>query len=241
MKVLIFASVVAVACGMGLGEGEEKGVCLDPKMMAAMCTYNSAIGDKMTEAHDACEVESRRRQGRPGPGKGGKGYNGKGKENKEEEETCGIDFEKISGFFSDVWEAKACVLRQVGWLDADDSLNLGQLEEDLSSLPAALSAGLADTQELCMNRTSEVTLEGLFSSEEFGASSEMDRHSEPDCKPQVNPEQLMGIEMNLQKLAFFRCVHENFMDGCGNYILETAGQMMMEQGVAASTPAPALV
>jgi len=233
---LIIASVVAVACGMGMGDGEEKGLCLDPKMMAAMCSYNSAIGDKMTEAHDACEVESRRRRGKDG--KRGKGKNGKDKGNDSgEEETCGIDFEKISGFFSDVWEAKACVLRQVGWLDAEDSLNLGQLEEDLSSLPAALSAGLADTQELCMNRTSEVTLEGLFSSEEFGASSDMDRQSQPDCKPQVNPEQLMGIEMNLQKLAFFRCVHENFMDGCGNYILETVGQMMMEQGVDGVTTA----
>ena len=31
----------------------------------------------------------------------------------------------------------------------------------------------------------------------------------------------MDIEITLQKLAFFRCVHENFMNGCGNYILET--------------------
>merc|ERR1719354_538830 len=30
--------------------------------MAAMCTYNTAIGDKMMNAHDACAVESRRRR-----------------------------------------------------------------------------------------------------------------------------------------------------------------------------------
>ena len=31
----------------------------------------------------------------------------------DDEETCGVDFNKIKGFFKDVWESKACVLRQV--------------------------------------------------------------------------------------------------------------------------------
>ena len=38
----------------------------------------------------------------------------------------------------------------------------------------------------------------------------------------------MDIEMHLQKLAFFRCVHENFMDGCGNYLLEVVSENFMD-------------
>jgi len=219
------------------GDEEEKGLCLDPKMMAAMCTYNSAIGDKMQVAHDTCaEVEGRRRGGK-GRGKGKRGK-GKRNNNNDDEETCGIDFERIQEFFDDVWETKACILRQVGWLDEEDNLHMDQLEEDLNSLPAALAQGLSDTHDLCFNRTSDVTLEGLFSSEEFGASESMDNEAaEEQCTPQVNPEELLAIEVNLQKLAFFRCVHENFMNGCGNYILEVAQQMMMEQGVTTAAPA----
>ena len=29
-----------------MGEGEEKGLCMDPKMMAAMCTYNTGMIEK---------------------------------------------------------------------------------------------------------------------------------------------------------------------------------------------------
>jgi len=229
----IIASVFSAALAMEFDDGEEKGLCLDPKMMAAMCTYNSAIGDKMTVAHDNCAAESRKSRGH-GKGKG-KGRNS----NNGNEETCGIDFGKIEEFFEDVWENKACILREVGWLDAEDNLHMDQLEEDIASLPGALAQGLSDTHDLCFNRTSDVTLEGLFSSDEFGESIEMGDGSEvEECTPQVNPEQLLAIELNLQKLAFFRCVHENFMNGCGNYILEVAQQMMMEQGV--TTPAPAL-
>ena len=41
-------------------------------------------------------------------------------------------------------------------------------------------------------RTSDVTLEGLFSSEEFGASESMDNEAaEEQCTPQVNPEEVV--------------------------------------------------
>jgi hypothetical protein len=32
---------------------------------------------------------------------------------------------------------------------------------------------------------------------------------------------MLDLETTLQNLAFFRCIHENFMDGCGNFILQS--------------------
>jgi hypothetical protein len=34
---------------------------------------------------------------------------------------------------------------------------------------------------------------------------------------------MVHLETTMQHLAFFRCIHENFMDGCGNFILQMVG------------------
>merc|ERR1719341_1673603 len=56
------------------------------------------------------------------------------------------------------------------------------------------------------------------------------------CEPKIDPEELLEVEIVLQKLAFFRCVHENFMDGCGNYILEAVQSMLMQEMPNIETP-----
>ena len=43
-------------------------------------------------------------------------------------------------------------------------------------------------------RTSQVTLEGMFSSEEFGADSEMDR-ADNACQPKINPEKVITLSI----------------------------------------------
>jgi len=60
----------------------------------------------------------------------------------------------------------------------------------------------------------------------------------PDnCELKVNEDQLLDIEITLQKLAFFRCVHENFMEGCGNFILGRVGAMVQEMKESNGAPA----
>ena len=41
--------------------------------------------------------------------------------------------------------------------------------------------------------------------------------------PDLLQEKLGEIETYLKKLAFVSCVHENFMTGCGNFILGNVG------------------
>jgi len=143
--------------------------------------------------------------------------------------------ETVLGFFTDVWEKKACVLSKAGWLDAEGNVDDAALMEDISTLPPALSVGLKDTRDLCMNRSMDATLENVFSSPEFGAKANLGGDKDMEkCEPKIDPEELLEVEIVLQKLAFFRCVHENFMDGCGNYILE-AVQSMIEQGMSTKT------
>eukprot|EP00088_Acartia_fossae_P053301 TRINITY_DN6055_c0_g1_i3.p1 TRINITY_DN6055_c0_g1~~TRINITY_DN6055_c0_g1_i3.p1 ORF type:complete len:144 (-),score=49.03 TRINITY_DN6055_c0_g1_i3:156-587(-) len=130
-------------------------------------------------------------------------------------------------FFQEVWDRKACILSNAGWLDSEGNIDDSAIMSDIDSLAPALSNSLADTKDLCMNRSMDATLENLFASEEFGAHAVMPEDEDDECVPEIDPEQLLEVEIVLQKLAFFRCVHENFMDGCGNYILEAVQSMMM--------------
>ena len=40
-----------------------------------------------------------------------------------------MDMETVFGFFSDVWEKKACVLASAGWLDAEGTILVEAIEQ----------------------------------------------------------------------------------------------------------------
>jgi len=227
LSVVLCFAVVGVWCD-GDGESEmmmprEQGVCLEPDMMAAVCTINTDIGAKMEAAHAKCAAAANAEMATMRRRKNKKG----GKKNKNK---CVIDFGIIQGFFNKVWGMKACVFKEVGWVSAEGDINRDAIMESLNTLPNELATGLSDTESLCMNRSMDATLENIFASDEFGAKAEMtDGAKNPDnCKLKVTDEQLLDIEITLQKLAFFRCVHENFMEGCGNFILNKIGSMVEE-------------
>lgn len=204
----------AALAGEAPAQAQEQGVCLDPVLMSAICTYNTAIGQKMDAASQACSTQELPAQ--------------EERSSSDRENKCDVDFGEIIGFFNNVWAAKACVLRETGWVDENDEVAFENILDDLASLPLALAEGLADTRDLCVNRTMHATLENLLASSEFGANTDMGEPDEP-CVPDVTPEELNHLETTLQKLAFFRCIHENFMDGCGNYIIHSAFNILKEK------------
>lgn len=153
-------------------------------MMAAMCTINTDIGAKMEAAHAKCAESAndnmatmRARKGKKGKGKGKN--KGKGK--------CVIDFGVIQGFFTNVWEMKACVLKEVGWVSAEGDIDRDAIMASIGSLPNELANGLSDTESLCMNRSMDATLENIFSSDEFGAKAELteDKKNPDNCELKV--------------------------------------------------------
>merc|ERR1711872_112624 len=228
---LVFVSAVCAREPFNGPQRDEKGIYLDTRMMTAMCTYNTEIGDKMEKAHKDCnlgaEEETVNRRQENGQGQG----NGQG--------NCEVDFDNVAEFFDRVWEKKACVLREVGWVEEGDAVNGTNMMNDIATLPPALAAGLVDTRDLCINRSMEATLENLFTSEEFGATANLNNQNnstDEECRINPDPQTLLDIEITLQKLAFFRCVHENFLEGCGNYVLGAVNEMLMEMsGQAQST------
>ena len=59
----------------------------------------------------------------------------------------------LSDVIGGVWEKKACILREVGWVgQEDDTILAAAVMADIGTLSPTLSMGLADTEELCSER-----------------------------------------------------------------------------------------
>jgi len=106
------------------------------------------------------------------------------------------------------------------------------INDDLASLPEFITVGMKDTSSICTARAENATIENIFGGDQFPAdpvienrsgsgssSSSSSSSSSEECSPEFDESELSQLEEVLQKLAFFRCVHENFMEACGNYIL----------------------
>jgi len=229
--------------GEGGGDGmmlvpKEKGLCLEPEMMAAVCTADTEIGMKFMEAHKKCTndegetVSNRRRKGRRGK-KAKKAKKSKGaKKASKEGDKCEVDFDQVIGFFEEFWANNSCILKEVGWVNDQDETNMEMINDDLASLPEFITVGMKDTSSMCTARAENATIENIFGGDQFPAdpvienrsgsgssSSSSSSSSSEECSPEFDESELSQLEEVLQKLAFFRCVHENFMEACGNYIL----------------------
>merc|ERR1712042_107100 len=214
------------------------GLCLDPRMMSAVCTINTEIGMKMEQAHFNCaaasEVQERKKKNKnKGKGKG----KGKGK-------RCDVDLDTIDEFFADVWQKKACILKEVGWVSQEGEIIPDNIMAGIATLDPRLSEGLSDTKELCGSEAANVTIESMFSGEDF-VQVEIQAEDAPltaddDCKVEkLDEEKVAAIESSLKKLSYVACVHGNFMTACGNFILEQMGEMVryMTEGGFTSLPA----
>ena len=61
-----------------------------------------------------------------------------------------------------------------------------------------------------MNKSMDATLENVFSSPEFGAKASLKEDDMENCQPKIDAEELLDVEIVLQKLAFFRYFLLNF-------------------------------
>merc|ERR1719369_1683232 len=197
---LILAVTTAQKNGGQLPPPPPPGLCLDPKMMSAVCTINTEISSRMEQAHLQCaaaaQVQERKKKknNKKNKGKGGK----KGK-------RCDVD---------------------------------------LATLDPRLSEGLSDTRELCGTEAANVTIESMFSGEDF-VQVEIQAENAPltsddDCKVEkLDEEKVRSIEESLKKLSYVACVHGNFMTACGNFILDQMSEMVhyMTEGGFTSLPA----
>jgi len=218
------------------------GLCLDPKMMSAVCTINTEIGLKMEQAHMKCAAaaqvqERKKKRKNKGKGKGKNKGKGKGK-NK-----CDVDLDALSEFFAGVWEKKACILKEVGWVSQEGEIVPDNIMVDIDTLDARMSEGLADTKDLCTAESANVTIENMFSGEDFVQvevqSEDVPQTTDDDCKiKDLDQEKVADIEASLKKLSYVACVHGNFMTACGNFILEQMGEMVryMTEGGFTSLP-----
>jgi len=204
------------------------GLCLDPQMMSAVCTINTQIGTAMEEAHLKCaaaaQVEERKKKNKKNKKKN-KGKNkGKGKK-------CDVDLDVLDEFFAGVWEKKACILKEVGWVSQDGNIMPDSIMAGINTLDPRMSEGLADTNELCSAQAGNVTIESMFSGEEF-VEVEIQAEKAPvtaddDCKVEkLDQTKVASIEESLRKLSYVACVHGNFMTACGNFILDQMGEMV---------------
>merc|ERR1719315_724481 len=101
---LILAVTTAQKNGGQLPPPPPPGLCLDPRMMSAVCTINTEIGSRMEQAHLQCaaaaQVQERKKK----------------KNNKKNKgKRCDVDLDTLDEFFADVWQKKACILKKVGW------------------------------------------------------------------------------------------------------------------------------
>merc|ERR1712179_393255 len=89
MGSLILAVTTAQKNGGQLPPPPPPGLCLDPKMMSAVCTINTEIGSRMEQAHLQCaaaaQVQERKKKKN---NKKNKGKKGKGKK-------CDVDILKV--------------------------------------------------------------------------------------------------------------------------------------------------
>merc|ERR1712142_1019600 len=107
----------------------------------------------------------------------------------------------------------------------------------IATLDPRLSEGLSDTKELCGAEAANVTIESMFSGEDF-VQVEVQAEDAPltaddDCKVEkLDEEKVAAIESSLKKLSYVACVH-------GNFILEQMGEMVryMTEGGFTSLPA----
>merc|ERR1719495_758783 len=106
--------------------------------MSAVCTINTQIGTAMEEAHLKCaaaaQVEDRNKKKNKGENKG------KGKK-------CDVDLDVLDEFFAGVWEKKACILKEVGWVSQDENIMPDSIMAGINTLDPRMSEGLADTNE----------------------------------------------------------------------------------------------
>merc|ERR1712168_87059 len=219
------------------------GLCLDPRMMSAVCTINTEIGSKMEQAHLQCaaaaQVQERKKKknGKKNKGNGGKKGNGKGKK-------CDVDLDTLDEFFADVWQKKACILKKVGWVTQEGEIAPEKIMAGIATLDPRLSEGLSDTEELCGAEAANVTIESMFSGEDF-VQVEIQAEDAPltaddDCKVEkLDEEKVASIEKSLKKLSYVACVHGNFMTACGNFILDQMSEIVqyMTEGGFTSLPA----
>merc|ERR1712142_497340 len=182
------------------------GLCLDPRMMSAVCTINTEIGMKMEQAHFNCAAASQvqeRKKKKKNKGRGkGKGK-GKGK-------RCDVDLDTIDEFFADVWQKKACILKEVGLVSQEGEIVPDNIMAGIATLDPRLSEGLSDTKELCGAEAANVTIESMFSGEDF-VQVEIQAEDAPltaddDCKVEkLDEEKVAAIESSLKKLSCCLC------------------------------------
>merc|ERR1719175_180881 len=100
----------------------------------------------MEEAHLKCaaatQVEERKKNKKKNKGKN----KGKGKK-------CDVDLDVLDEFFAGVWEKKACILKEVGWVSTEGVILSDNIMKSINSLDSTLSESLADTKELCEAQT----------------------------------------------------------------------------------------
>jgi len=244
---MFFFLVLCCLCVIAQSQNDsppDGGLCLDPSMMSAVCTINTKIGLEMEQAHLKCastaNAESRKRRKNKNKNKGKKGKNGKSKQG------CDVDLDVLDEFFADVWEKKSCILKEVGWVSTEGVILSDNIMESINSLDSTLSESLADTKELCEAQTRNVTIESMFSGEEFVEVAVQSENTpvatEADCKVEdLDQNAVASIEKSLKKLAYIACVHNNFMTACGNFILDQMEQMvtyMTEGGFTSLPPTP---
>jgi len=235
------------------GEGmklmpKEKGLCLEPDMMGAVCTADTEIGMKFMEAIKKCTsnqeetVANRKRRGKRGK-KAKKAKKSKGgKKGSKEGDKCDVDFEQVIGFFEEFWANQSCILKEVGWVNDGDEISMDMIADDLASLPEFITVGMNDTRSMCSARAENATVDNIFGGDQFHPSPEIENRSgsgssssssssssEEECSPEFDESELSQLEEVLQRLAFFRCIHENFMEACGNYILGQIYGLMQPQ------------
>merc|ERR1711970_887083 len=126
------------------------GLCLDPRMMSAVCTINTEIGSKMEEAHLQCaaaaQVQERKKKKN---NKKNKGKKGKGK-------RCNVDLDTLDEFFADVWQKKACILKKVGGVSQEGEIAADNIMAGIATLDPRLSEGL--TQRIFVEQRLQMLL-----------------------------------------------------------------------------------
>ena len=135
------------------------------------------------------------------------------------------------------------MILKVGWVSQEGEIVPDNIMAGIATLDPRMSEGLSDTKELCGAESANVTIESMFSREEFVdvviQTEEAPVTTDDDCKiEKLEQEKVAAIEDSLKKLSYVACVHGNFMMACGNFILKQMGDMVryMTEGGFTSLP-----
>lgn len=179
--------VIALAIASAAA-GEDSGYCLGHEATGAICLQGSTLAEKLPAAFESCFAGGERRAKAAG-NRGG------------DDMTC-YSFNDIMAWVEQEFTDDGCVLKQIGWMDAEGNHLEDEIHADLATLAEGVQAGLSE--QAVADCVAEKMAEGA---EKYG-----------HCDSAYTDEEGAVLMDVFTKIAGYKCFMGQFKEACGSFI-----------------------